>query len=212
MCFFDGNIGLILHAVEANAHSGMDLNGLEGPIYLEHLSASIDRIGVTISKALSESGKPSWVQGVFAVFVTVIGASSAYLFNYFHWRMVTKREAISESHTALVNLICKLESTSMKYWLRDYDEKNRSIEQESEILIKTNIHLITEHAQGIIKKQGNILSTSTILKLKRFPVEIFDVATGDDFESREKKASKNKASKISRLCLDIRTSLLSVDY
>ena len=175
------------------------------------LTKAIEGLTETLSSSLAASGGLTWLQALFAIFVVVVGASSAYGFNYLHWRMVEKRQEISGARMALSTLISDLESAAVNYWLRDYSEKDRLELQAAEILIKTKIPLISNYTKLITPRLGSNISASKKQKFEDFPLEIYDLVTGDGFESVSKKPSKPKALKISKLCLSMKATILSLN-
>lgn len=126
-------------------------------------------------------------------------------------RIVEKRQKISGARLALSTLISDLESVAVNYWLRDYTENDRLEIQAAEISIKTKIPLISNYTKLIAPQLGSNISASRKKKFEDFPLDIFDLATGDGFESVSKESSKSKAMKISKLCLEIKATILSLN-
>lgn len=174
------------------------------------LTEAMEQLAETLSSSLAASGNVTWLQALFAIFVVVAGAFSAYGFNYLHWQMVEKRQQISGTRLALSTLISDLESVAVNYWLRDYSEKDQLEIQASEISIKSKIPLISSYTKLITPQLSGNISVSRKQNFENFPLDIYDLATGDGFESVSKKSSKSKAMKISKLCLEIKTTILSL--
>lgn len=174
------------------------------------LTKSIDQLSETLASSLAATGGITLLHALFSIFVVVVGAFSAYLFNFFHWRMVEKRKQISSARLALSTLVSDLESIAVNYWLRDYCDKDRLEIQADEISIKSKIGLIERYTRLISLQLGNNISASRKQEFEEFPLVIFDLATGDGFESVSKKSSKSKAIKISKLCLGMNATILSL--
>lgn len=175
------------------------------------LANAIRQLAETLSSTIVELGDVTWSQAALAIFVVFVGALSAYLFNLLHWRMIDKRQKMSGSFLALNALVTDLDSVAVNYWLKDFDPKERVNMQEAEITIKNNIHLIANYIRLLTPLLGNSLSESKKKIFDDFPLVIFDLATGDGFESMSKISSKPKAMKISKLCVEIKTIVLSMN-
>jgi len=122
----------------------------------------------------------------------IIGASSAYSFNFFHWKMVERKKKESESLSMLSTLITEIETLTVDYWTKD---------QKNEVYIKSRIRLLTKYIRLINNKKSYKNISNDI---DSFASDIFDLVTGDEFESKNRKASKPKAMSISLRCADIR--------
>lgn len=177
----------------------------------ENLSASIDQLTTTLSSLLEPAGSFTSTQLIFAIFIAFIGAFSAYLFNLFHWSMVEKKKKISNMGLSLDFLIKDLESIAVDYWVQDFEKKSLKKMHASEISIKSNIRLISKYIVLLIPKL-NTKDTAIKQKFNEFSLEIFDIATGDDFESKNRKASKSKAAKIAFRCSDIRALISTLEF
>jgi hypothetical protein len=100
-----------------------------------------------------------------------------------------------------------LDQVSVDYWLRNYDE---NIDPGVEIKIKSLHRLVTSYTSsfnGSCPKESKLASDLT-----DFSARIFDVITGDDFESRLRVLSKPKAGAISRQCSQIRAKLCKAKF
>ena len=178
----------------------------------ETVSEAIARLESTLSMLLSASDTITPTEIGFAVFVAFVGALSAYLFNLFHWRTVAKREKLSGVGNALTILIDKLESTAVEYWIRECKEENKEIDRAMEISLKTKTRLVARYVDLFVSGHKDNATWKDLQKLRSFKGEIFDVVTGEEFESRSRKASKAKALKISNLCSDATALIVSLDY
>lgn len=172
------------------------------------IADSIVGLEGTIELLLSASTVTSLLQ---MSLVAVVGALSAYIFNALHWKIVEKNKKISGVTLELRYLINDLESISVEYWTRDYKEEDHQDISVSEISIKSKIRLISRYIKLVTSELKTKNGDQNILKLEEFSLNIFDLVTGDDFESRERKSSKRKAQKILNECSDIRVTILSLD-
>lgn len=172
---------------------------------------AIDRLPMKFGALPALQGGISFNDFVSAVFVTVIGASSAYFFNYLHWKTVKKNTSITNLSKELGTLIKQLEDESVAYWVKDYDEKSSCEFHSTEISIKTKIHVINSIISTFTQELSMKNHETQVKKLSDFRDELFDLVTGDDFETKRRKASKTKAHKISTSCSNIRITIAQLD-
>ena len=176
------------------------------------LGDSIDNLTTTLSSLLEPANSLTFTQFIFAIFVAFIGAFSAYLFNLFHWSMVEKKQKVSRSSLALSLLIKDLETTAVDYWIQGFKEKKHKKIHAAEISIKSKIRLVSKYIV-LITPELNTQKTEYIKqKLEEFMLEIFDLVTGDEFESKTREPSKYKATKIAIRCSDIRAVISALDF
>lgn len=176
------------------------------------LSGSIDKLTTTLSSLLEPANSLTFTQFIFAIFVAVIGAFSAYLFNLFHWSMVEKKQKTSRSALALSLLIKDLETTAVEYWIQGFKEKKHKKIHVAEISIKSKIRLISKYIDLIAPELDTHKTKNIKQKLEEFRYEIFDLVTGGEFESKARNPSKSKAMKIAIRCSDIRAVISSLDF
>lgn len=192
------------------AVTSINSNLTENITDLSHnLSGSIDQLSAIIKTFLETSNDLDVTKFLFAAFVALVGAFSAYIFNFLHWKMVEKKQKLSKVCKAMTSLINDLEKTSVGYWLQDYDKVNHLQLQAIEISIKSKIRLISKYTKIIKPYLNNKNLAAYKQKLEDFESDIFDWTTGDDFESTSRKASKNTAMKISKLCADIKSTIIT---
>lgn len=126
------------------------------------------------------------------------GAFAAYIFNFFHWRMVNKNQSVIESGKVLFMYLEKIEKISTLYWSKDSDNldeaklKKKLEEIELKSLLKITNSLITDFTSISAEK----LLPSESIKLHSFLDKSFDLITGGEFESANKKADFNKCAQI----------------
>lgn len=174
------------------------------------LSGAIGELSKSLESSLEALQNNSLTQLLFGVLVAIVGAFSAYLFNYFHWKMVEKKRAVSQITGELNALIQGLETNSVKYWVQDYREKDKEEINATEVVIKSNLRLINHYIMDF-RLILNIDKNNLGRQLEDFHVDIFDLITGDDFESTVRKSSKSRAMKISSRCSDIRAKIYSLE-
>lgn len=172
---------------------------------------AIDRLSAKLVALPALQGSISLNDFVAAVFVVIIWAFSAYCFNYWHWKTVKKNTNITNLSKELGVLIKQLEDESVTYWVKDYDDKLLHEFSAAEVSIKSKIRLINSIIDTFTHRLSEENYERQVKKLKIFRNELFDLVTGDDFESKRRKASKSKAIKISTYCSNIRTTIAQLD-
>ena len=151
-----------------------------------------------------------------SVISSVSGALAAYTFNFFHWRMVNKNQSMIESGKVLLNYIEKIETTSMKYWstdsLTDDTQRVKSEKKINEIELKSLLKLTNSLINDFTSISHDKLLASEAFKLHSFLEKCFDLITGDEFETIDKKADFNKCAKLANEFNLIKVIILKKTY
>jgi hypothetical protein len=154
-----------------------------------------------LNSALSTHANSNYGLKPFIPIISVIlGALLGYFFNRFHWSWTEKKKKETDSFTKLSTLINELETLSVEYWTKDRGEDD----EKNEVYIKSKIKLLTKYVRFIDTKHELIKK-----ELDNFASDLFDLVTGDDFESKDRKASKKKAINISYRCADMNATVSS---
>jgi hypothetical protein len=127
-----------------------------------------------------------------------LGSFLAFLFNRLNWKLTEQDKQKKELFSKLATLIENLEKLSVEYWITDHNEEDA----KNEVYIKSKHRLLVKYIREINTKDKTIKK-----ELEDFADKIFDVITGDDFESKERKLSKSKAISISNQCADINSKI-----
>jgi hypothetical protein len=163
----------------------------------DNLHTSIDLLNsALVSHANSSYGLKSFIP----IISVIIGALLGYFFNRSHWSWTEKKKKETESFTKLFTLISELETLSVDYWTKDHNEDD----EKNEVYIKSKIRLLTKYTRAINTKDKSIKN-----EIDNFVSDIFDLVTGGDFESKNRKASKTTAISISYKCADINANVSS---
>lgn len=164
------------------------------------------------STTLSSTPESGFLEG-FAdtALAAVLGAFSAYIFNRIHWNMVEKKRKSSIKCGELVATINDMEQKSIQYWVQGYSEENAQEISALEVVLKTKPRLLKGFAREFVASLKNDKARRIKGSLDFFQREIFDIATGGDFESKKREASKARAIKISRLCSEIKAKVAALD-
>jgi len=167
----------------------------------DNLSINLSKLSVSITDTIHNASGISLGTALLSIFIVIIGAFSAYLFNHLHWRNVKKNDKINSGTGNLVTLLEKLELIAIEYWLKEYSEESNIEIESSEIQIKSILKLIVKQTNLTL----NLAKNGTLdinHPLMRQVEELFDLITGGDFESHGRERSKIKATKISNLCTE----------
>lgn len=178
----------------------------------DSFAEALESLSMTISALPDSSGEITALQVLTGVFVAFVGALSAYLFNYFHWVMVSKKQRVSRAGKALSELIEELETLSVEYWLGEYSSERKNAIHAIEISIKSKLRLIQRHIILVVPELKSRKAASRKHKLEEFGYEIYDIVTGDEFESKGRRSSKKKAVSISMKCADMRAAISALEY
>jgi len=113
---------------------------------------------------------------ILPVVSVVIGVILGFLSNRIHWKLTEKDKKQRESLEKLSELIDDIEEISVEYWTKD----NNDNDNKNEVYIKSKLRFIEKFVR--IKIKDSKLKT----ELNDFVSDIYDLATGDDFESKKK--------------------------
>lgn len=163
----------------------------------EHLHSSIELLNSTL---VSQSNNTSDLKAFLPIISVIIGALIGFFLNQVHWKRTEKEKRKTNSFTKIFTLISELESLSVEYWTKDTCEDD----EKTEVYIKSKIRLLTNYVKSVDATQVAIKK-----ELDNFTSDIFDLVTGDEFESKGRKASKSKAISISYRCTDINAAVAS---
>lgn len=141
-----------------------------------------------------------------AILGSVFAAIAAYVINYLHWSRAKEAEKTENLTKAIIQTVERLELFAIDYWLQPYDQSKVMELETLEINIKSTHASIMSHSSVFQKNRG---TQTTSKSLEKFVDEIFDIATGGDFESTSRTASKSTATKISKSCETLKINLLS---
>jgi hypothetical protein len=149
-----------------------------------------------------------------ALFLVVTASLSAFVFNYFHWKLQEKSKSIFSTASALKEYLELLEQKSILYWANDYKagcsilllQEKRILEIEITSSLKL-VRTLTRQLNSIVI--GRVYK-SEIVKLSNFSSNIYDLVTGDEFEEETIPSNFRKCSKISIQTNEIKAIVLKV--
>lgn len=166
-------------------------------------AAAIQHLETSLVEAIKSTSGIDAADAVVAIFVALLGAASAYLFNHLHWTTVSRKEKVAAQLAGISALISSFENVAVSYWVSAQSPASL----EAQVLIKARHRAIVKQ-RGVLAK---ILSDGKHLplhrQLSRFSDDVFDVATGGDFESANRQASESTATAIAVFVADIQALL-----
>ena len=132
---------------------------------------------------------------------TALGAFLAYKISNLSHRKRVK----SESVKLFIELIGKFETQCLEYWSKDHDGSCNLVDEAK---IKAGHKLLRQYAE-----HGKFnLTVANKEKLNRQISLLFDAATGGDFESSARKASRQKMQKVAMITADIMPLLIENSF
>lgn len=165
------------------------------PIELEELTHSINSLPNGSFLLASYSG----------ILGGLTASLAAFIFHYFYASSLNNRNRISHLSKMIIETTNGFQDICVNYWL----SPNSSLvnNEELEIKIKSEFRILNSLLINL-KKEVKPGSTADI-DFNKLLSELFDLATGGDFESTSKLADKKKATSISTRCCQLK-ALLSV--
>lgn len=140
------------------------------------------------------------------------GALAAYLFNLFHWRTTEKIRKIEQLCTNISRITDKLEEETIRYWLTPppNNDIEKALTKQLEISIKSLIRTQVSLTEKLSEISSQKNKRDALKKSKELNDRLYEIATGEEFESKSRKAKPGKCNIISRTCAEIRANLTSI--
>lgn len=164
----------------------------------ENLHRSIELLNSALS---THTNSNYGLKPFIPIIAAIMGAFLGYYFNRYHWSWTEKKKKEADVFTNLSALISEIEALSVEYWTKDRGEDD----EKKEVYIHSKSRLLRKYVRFVDKKHKLIKED-----LDSFVSDLFDLVTGDDFESKDRKASKQKAINISYRCADMNATILSL--
>ncbi|WP_313772596.1 hypothetical protein [Enterobacter huaxiensis] len=160
-----------------------------------------------IAKAIESSGNGSLSDGIW---LALIGALSAALFNFVQKKFDDKAVKLSKSGEATLSLIKELEGLSIDYWIKGYVPAEKDKLLLSEVTIKAILITLRANILTLIENLPIKDKEANKLKLLAFSSEVYDLTTGGSFESTARTPSKRSAFAVARKCSDAKAMILKL--
>ena len=141
---------------------------------------------------------------IVGLIVALGGAVAAYMFSRLQIRQEKARNNIKTIATNLHEMVSELENLSLKYWLKDADPGD----SEMSIRIKSVLRLIRKYKNTY--KSTATLDADRLSVIQEFNSRIYDVVTGGDFESPNRKKNSVRAAAIARECTSAKALLSEI--
>lgn len=147
---------------------------------------------------------------ITALISTFCAATAAFFYNRLHWYFVNKRERRTKIVEAMVEIVGELRVDSVSYWLKGYSKKASKDLLNEEMRIKSSLQIINSSIEDYIERVPRWGRAKIEGSMKSYHDELYDVITGDDFESQGRKVDKAKAAQISNKCAAFRVYMNSL--
>ena len=157
-----------------------------------------------ISEHLAEISNPGLYEGLL---LAIVGAFSAFIFNILYWRIVRQHSKINKAVDSLVSVLSELESIAVPYWLEDASDIRDKDREFQEIKIVTLNRLLIKSTENLKLALNGPDKEDKVKTLAGFQDKIFDLSTGDDFESVGRVKNFHTANRIAFECTDFRLFL-----
>lgn len=168
------------------------------------ISSSISGLSEKISTIPDGSYSLAIISGIIGA---VVAAFAAGMLNFFYWRHVNKENKKSHFSICALEHLQEFEESALKYWIQDKKPSNVTEMYLLEVKILSQFQVLKSSLSDLIsqlpeseKSEKDIINT--------FIGDVYDVATGGDFESSDKKCEKKTTLNISRICSSLKSTLL----
>jgi hypothetical protein len=132
---------------------------------------------------------------------TALGAVLAYWVGHFSH----KRHLKPESAKSFIKLLSKFEEQCLEYWSKNHDPKESLIEEAKIKAGHKQLRLYAEYGNFGLKAQKKE-------QLEKLISRLFDEATGGDFESKKRQASRAKTQKVAMITASIAPILIEKSF
>ncbi len=149
---------------------------------------------------------------ITALISTMCAATVAFIYNKIHWHSVIKREAKTKLLESISDVVNELRTDAISYWLKGYSKKSAKSLLEEEMRIKASLNIINSTITIYVSQVPKFKRKQVESKLRSFHDELFDIITGDDFETQTRKQDKGKVSAISTKCVAFRVLLNTIKF
>lgn len=170
------------------------------------LTGSLSTINETLSSIPSGSIQVALISGLTSVF-------AAFMFNMLYWYIIESKKKRSNAVKEYLSVLKSLEINSSEYWVNDYTTKDLNFIQETRI--KSELTVLREYSKNIYMHSPKAFISFILQKITHGYIQeykhseriltkklnslnsyLYDLITGDSFESTSRKADKKKVQKI----------------
>lgn len=161
------------------------------------VSQHIELLSAAFSCAESQSSGRMYFFLISGVVSTILGAALTYCVGRLKERRYSKQQTASN----FLEILMRFEDRCLDYWSKDNDPQKDMID---EARIKAGYRQLRQYSEivdiGLDEKQKK--------KLQKLTSQLFEAATGEEFESGRRKASRGQAQRIAHICSRIAPILL----
>lgn len=143
----------------------------------------------------------------------IVAAVAVFYANFFYFRHVNTNNKKAHFANVILSLLDDFEKSSTKYWISEkiIDKRkkdNNEIEMQMlEVKIKSEFKVLRESLESfcdlLLPSEKNHVDDIT-----KFSDDVFDICTGGDFETENKKSEKKITFYISQQCSSLKSILL----
>ncbi|MFT4805798.1 MAG: hypothetical protein ACI9YE_003025 [Psychroserpens sp.] len=147
-----------------------------------------------------------------AIFLVIVAASSAFLFNFFLLRLQAKSKSILSTASTLLEYLEQIENESVNYWSKNFSinlDKETS-KKILEIKIKSLLKITRQILRELLAKDLESIMHSEKFHLSNFSSDIFDLVTGSSFEDEDFDKDLVKCAKISNSINSVKVITLKI--
>ncbi|MBO2617670.1 MULTISPECIES: hypothetical protein [Shewanella] len=162
------------------------------------------KIDKTISSIPDGSYPLTIISGLLSA---CVAAGAAFLLNYLFWRKIRKHNRVSHFAQLSIEHLDLFEKITTEYWSTGYNKnriaKNKILEariKSNFIVLKTCLEEFKKRVPDKFQNDKKIITT--------FIEDIFEIATGDQFESSQRKPNLSLSKRISVSCSSIKSLLI----
>lgn len=163
----------------------------------------------SVAQAINDSGNSTLSDGAI---LALAGAFSAFAFNLIQKLLDAKSVRLTKSGDAMLLLIKEFEEITVRYWVRGHDSSNDDAESNTydQINIKAMLMTLDKNVNLMLENLPFKNKAYNKQKLSAFSSDVYDLASGDDFESAIRPANKGKAFAISKKCSEAKAIILGL--
>jgi hypothetical protein len=148
-----------------------------------------------------------------SIISSVIGASSgalsAYLLNWWHWERQYNSERLLHRCARVLEQIDLFEKVSMQYWLAE-SFVEQSGKKALEIEIKSKSLMLAKMIAKLRSMCRGKLSPGESIQIKTLFDNLYDISTGDSFESSIKVSEPVIAYEINKICTKLKLQISEI--
>lgn len=173
---------------------------------LEGIKSSLINISQSLHKMSDNSLSDSAIK--LTVISAISGAAAAFIFNLIQWRITKGRERREALEKGILDQLSRLCVDLTTYWMRSQGS-DKVANAISEMNIKSDLKTLDRLIKLYYKSFPCFLVPKSKGEVELLYSDLYDIATGEDFESQNRTASPKIARQTSGKLADIRIRVIS---